>query len=87
MNEAATPATLKSPTVSPNKVSELERFAGVLVNQNELLNILENRLHMVSSPTPPQEKAGDSGPHLSSLIDVAAYGNIRLQKLIDDLVI
>lgn len=88
VNSAEIPARLGRVGETKSQ-SELERFASTLIEQRELLEHLEHKLEAVSSRAPSDgaEKADNTRPHLSSLIDVVSANNHKIKRLINELVV
>lgn len=75
-------AQLKSP-------SELDRLFGNLMETNELVRMLENRLDPVShrSPENAAKEQREAVPHIGFAADSVATINSKIRKLIDELAI
>lgn len=68
--------------------SELERFASAISKQNDLIQMLDAKLSMVSDRSNAQKAVDrDRVPHLSTLVDFVNDNNAELNRLINELVL
>lgn len=88
MEETARAATIGSQLkdVGPN---ELERLLGNILEQVELLNMLDNRLNVVShrSPENATKEARERVPHIGFAADAVAQNNNKIRKLLEELAV
>jgi hypothetical protein len=75
-------------TATKSPQPELERLAGIIADQRELISMLDGKLSMISVRNPETKQSDQDRPaHLSTLIDFVNDNNHELKRLVNELVI